>query len=346
MATMAATYVGDRIRVNASRWVRDADGRAAANDVRIRRVQRPQAAARRRAAGPDEVARAAFFFLSDESRAVTGELLKVDGGWSVVSRWRRPAEGLRPAASTLVRTVLGDIDPTELGVTYAHEHLVIDGGRPVEMSPTSTLGDVERMATEVGAAAALGLRAVVDAMPCDCGRNAGEARRAVAADRRPHRRADRAPPRALLRTGPLEPPARRETIADAVRRSTSPSGSTSTTTAGRSCDRTPHPGRDRQDRRQRGRPVGRATCRSSRPPRAPHRATGAPILTHCERGTGALEQVRLLADAWRRPGARRAQPRRQGRRPRVPPGARSRPARSPSTTGRSAGATRQRHARS
>ena len=26
---------------------------------------------------------------------------------------------------TFVRTVLGDIDPAELGVTYAHEHLVI-----------------------------------------------------------------------------------------------------------------------------------------------------------------------------------------------------------------------------
>ena len=31
---------------------------------------------------------------------------------------------------TFVRTVLGDIDPAELGVTYAHEHLVIDGGAP------------------------------------------------------------------------------------------------------------------------------------------------------------------------------------------------------------------------
>ena len=29
---------------------------------------------------------------------------------------------------------------------------------------------------------------------------------------------------------------------------------------------------------------------------ATHRRTGAPILTHCEGGTGALEQVRLLAD--------------------------------------------------
>ena len=73
---------------------------------------------------------------------------------------------------TFVRTVLGDIAPEELGVTYAHEHLVIDGGRPVELEPEFDLGDVDAMATEVAEAAALGLRSVVDAMPCDAGRNA------------------------------------------------------------------------------------------------------------------------------------------------------------------------------
>ena len=40
-----------------------------------------------------------------------------------------------------------------------------------------------------------------------------------------------------------------------------------------------------------------ATCRSSgRPPRPTH-GPACPILTHCEAGTGALEQVRVLADA-------------------------------------------------
>ena len=72
---------------------------------------------------------------------------------------------------TFIRTVLGDIDPADLGVTYGHEHLVIDGGTPVAMNPDFDLGDVERMAAEVAEAVAVGLRAVVDAMPCDCGRN-------------------------------------------------------------------------------------------------------------------------------------------------------------------------------
>ena len=44
---------------------------------------------------------------------------------------------------TFVRTVLGDIDAGDLGVTYAHEHLVIDGGRPVELEPDFVLADVD-----------------------------------------------------------------------------------------------------------------------------------------------------------------------------------------------------------
>ena len=75
---------------------------------------------------------------------------------------------------TVVRTVLGDIDPSAMGVTYAHEHLVIDGGRPVQMAPDFDLSDVDRMATELAAAADLGLGTVVDAMPCDAGRSAAK----------------------------------------------------------------------------------------------------------------------------------------------------------------------------
>jgi phosphotriesterase-related protein len=73
---------------------------------------------------------------------------------------------------SFIRTVLGDIDPAEIGVTYAHEHLIIDGGRPVEMDPEFDLSDVAAMAVEVREAMRQGLRSVVDAMPCDAGRSA------------------------------------------------------------------------------------------------------------------------------------------------------------------------------
>ena len=62
-----------------------------------------------------------------------------------------------------------------------------------------------------------------------------------------------------------------------------------------------------------------ATCGCSRPPRMAHRWTGAPILTHCEGGTGALNQVQVLGDLGRARRARRPEPRRQGRRPGLPP---------------------------
>lgn len=32
---------------------------------------------------PDQIAAAALFLLSDESAAITGQILNVDGGWSV-----------------------------------------------------------------------------------------------------------------------------------------------------------------------------------------------------------------------------------------------------------------------
>ena len=70
-----------------------------------------------------------------------------------------------------VRTVLGDVDPADLGITYAHEHLVIDGGRPCQLFPDLRLDSVEAAVEELAPAVARGLRAVVDAMPADAGRN-------------------------------------------------------------------------------------------------------------------------------------------------------------------------------
>src|SRR3954463_10087949 len=74
-------------------------------------------------------------------------------------------------ATAFVRTVLGDIPTDKLGATYAHEHLVIDGGRPVELSPDFLLADVDRLAGELAPAGGAGLSGAVDMMPADCGRN-------------------------------------------------------------------------------------------------------------------------------------------------------------------------------
>jgi NAD(P)-dependent dehydrogenase (short-subunit alcohol dehydrogenase family) len=87
MTTMAAAYLPDRIRVNVvSPGLTDTPmATRASNDAAIRAY----AARKQPLAGelmdPLEVAHAAVFLLSDESRAITGQILKVDGGWSVAS---------------------------------------------------------------------------------------------------------------------------------------------------------------------------------------------------------------------------------------------------------------------
>jgi predicted metal-dependent phosphotriesterase family hydrolase len=196
---------------------------------------------------------------------------------------------------TFVRTVLGDISPVELGVTYAHEHLVIDGGRPVEMSPDFLLNDVGRLTDELRAAAAAGLRTAVDMMPADCGRNptllAELSRRSgvhlVAATGLHHEKFT-GPSHWSLRatedeltdlfaadveigiderdyTGPL---VRRTDIRAGIIKVGGSLGGPSA----------------------RDEPIFRAAA-------AAHARTGVPVHTHCEAGTGALEQIRLLTDA-------------------------------------------------
>lgn len=195
---------------------------------------------------------------------------------------------------TIVRTVLGDIAPRDLGVTYSHEHLVIDGGRPVEMNPDFDLGDIDRMVPEVEAATALGLRAVVDAMPCDCGRNAVKlaelSRRTgihVIAPTGLHHERYYGPAHWSV-TEPIEAIAGRFAL-DIT------DGIDANDYAGAEVSRTPY-------RAGVIKVAGSTDGPSARDARvfaaaaAAHRRTGAPILTHCEAGTGALEQVALLRD--------------------------------------------------
>lgn len=196
---------------------------------------------------------------------------------------------------SFVRTVLGDIGPADLGVTYAHEHLVIDGGRPVEISADFLLDDPDRLTAELRAGFDAGLRTAIDMMPSDCGRNpallAELSRRSgvhlVAATGLHHEKFTGPSHWSLLATedeladlfaadvedgiderdyrGPL---VRRTTIRAGVIKIAGSLGGPS----------------------ERDRPIFRAAA-------ATHLRTGVPVHTHCEAGTGALEQIRLLADA-------------------------------------------------
>ncbi len=72
---------------------------------------------------------------------------------------------------SFVRTVLGDVPAAELGVCYAHEHVIIDAGFATQATPDFLINDVARAAEELRQFYADGGRAMVDSMPCDCGRN-------------------------------------------------------------------------------------------------------------------------------------------------------------------------------
>ena len=195
---------------------------------------------------------------------------------------------------TFVRTVLGDIEPSAMGVTYAHEHLIIDGGRPVELSPDFLLADVDLLAAELGEAAAAGLRTAVDAMPIGCGRNpmklAELSRRTgvhlVAATGLHHERFY-APSHWSRSLGVDE--LAELFVADIEL------GIDAADHAGPRVDRTPVragivkvAGSDGGPS-ARDLPIFRAAAIA-------HARTGVPIQTHCEGGTGALEQIRLLVN--------------------------------------------------
>lgn len=73
-----------------------------------------------------------------------------------------------------VRTVWGDITPAELGVCYAHEHVIIDPSFTTHVAPEFQLDDVARAVDELRGLRRDGGRAMIDSMPCDSGRNVGK----------------------------------------------------------------------------------------------------------------------------------------------------------------------------
>lgn len=195
---------------------------------------------------------------------------------------------------TFIRTVLGDIAPAELGVTFAHEHLVIDGGRPVQIDPEFDLSDVDAMAGEVRGAMDQGLRAVVDAMPCDAGRSAlklAALSRAtglhVVAPTGLHHERWYGPAHWSLR-------ATAEELADLFAADID-QGIDANDYAGPVVRRTPHRAGVIKIAGSDGGPSARDQVVFEAAALA-YLRTGAPILTHCEAGTGAVEQIRVLTD--------------------------------------------------
>jgi phosphotriesterase-related protein len=181
-----------------------------------------------------------------------------------------------------VMTVLGPIVPDALGRTLHHEHVI---ARPLDVGgddPDLLLDDPARSLAELKLAFDAGLRAVVDMTPVDYGRDvrdlrwiAERSRVHVIAVTGHHKDRHAAP---YLGEATVE-----EILARNVRELTEGIDGTDARAgvvkAGTSLDRiTPVEER-----------VLRAAARSSL-------ATGAPVSTHTDRGTMALEQLAVLGD--------------------------------------------------
>ena len=72
---------------------------------------------------------------------------------------------------SFVRTVLGDIQPHEMGVTYSHEHIVIEESFPTTANPDFILNNTDLISAELKEFYQLGGSTLVDTMPANCGRN-------------------------------------------------------------------------------------------------------------------------------------------------------------------------------
>lgn len=191
-----------------------------------------------------------------------------------------------------IRTVLGDIPPQQMGICYAHEHLIIDAGFTTHQTPDFLLDDAAKCAAELREAYATGVRTMVDSMPMACGRNVlklAEVSRLSGVQ-------------ILCPTGihlaKYYPPGHwsmrmdAETLAKLFVREIT-EGIDANDASGPQWRATPHRaglikvagGLNQLDAQQR---------KTFEAAAAAHRITGSPILTHTEQGTAAMEQIKLL----------------------------------------------------
>lgn len=191
-----------------------------------------------------------------------------------------------------IRTVLGDIDPSDLGRCGAHEHIVIGESFPTQLNGEFLLNDTDRIVEELVSFYDAGGRAMVDSMPCDAGRRVLQL---VTVSR--HSRVHIIAPTGLHLATYYPPGHWSESlsveemaelfVADIeegideldygcpiVKRTNHKAGVIKVAS-----------GKDRLSVREKKifRAAARAACE-----------TGAPILTHTEQGTAALEQIELL----------------------------------------------------
>ena len=202
-------------------------------------------------------------------------------------QWRRPLGQRISIFSARVA------DPDRLGVTYLHEHLIIDSPLVADRYPHIHLPSEDEAVAEVRTCADAGVGTLVDALPCAAGRRVD---RLAAASRRTgvHVVAVAGLHTARYYDGhPWTQEAPAEALADLF-----------TADIAEGIDRYDYTGPLVRRTPQRAGMIKVATL-GERPSPAERRAfeaaaetlrrTGAPILTHCEDGRGGMDQLDLLS---------------------------------------------------
>lgn len=69
------------------------------------------------------------------------------------------------------RTILGDKPSEKMGITYSHEHIIIDNCFATATNPEFLLNDRDKIVEELKGLKALGCATMVDTMPVNAGRN-------------------------------------------------------------------------------------------------------------------------------------------------------------------------------
>jgi predicted metal-dependent phosphotriesterase family hydrolase len=185
--------------------------------------------------------------------------------------------------SGFIRTVLGDISPDQLGVTYMHEHLIIDSPIVAKDFAHIHLPNEVDAINEVNECKKVGVGALLDCMPLGSGRDAKKLIRIaeatgvniIAATGLHHDRYYKEDD--LLEKASAEKLAELflRDINDGMEKSDAKAGVIKVITSGPKI-------KDREVKLFEAAAIA-------------HSESGAPILSHCEHGTGAIEQLELFS---------------------------------------------------
>jgi phosphotriesterase-related protein len=194
----------------------------------------------------------------------------------------------------IVRTVLGDIPPEGLGATYMHEHLIIDSPLVADRLPHIHLPSVDDAVAELTPCRSAGAGALVDTMPAASGR---DVRRLAAVS-------ERSGLHVLAVTG-LHTEKYYPGQAWALEASPEVLADLFTADIELGIDRFDYTGPviERTDHRAglikvvtTGPDITTRDRRLFEAAAEAHGRTGAPVLSHCEEGRGALEQIALFRE--------------------------------------------------